>query len=331
MDYTNKIITKNDVEVLNKYRNDRDLHNKYKHPHDTWDNVDAFVKWSASVIIFDQIKDLLYPQPGIKIVDLGSGDGPVPHMVSDRGYNVVAVDIKKWTFLYASLAEIVTKDCRDYLEECETGSVDMFMDGCAVTHFNDDYDEDTPNKGWRSTFKSVYRVLRPGGYFICLSDVDIRTTTCTGEYIIPEDIVRMAKEEGLDLSSEFNYSRDEIWERGRSLPGKADGPPNLGVACFVFKRSGYQALLNILEIKDSGVAGQGVYAKEVIPKDTILGVSHVIMDDEIHRTPLGGFINHKDKPNCIKYLEGNKYYIKTTKKIGRGKELFLKYSFYEVK
>ena len=68
-----------------------------------------------------------------------------------------------------------------------------------------------------------------------------------------------------------------------------------------------------------------------IPKDTILGVSHVIMDDEIHRTPLGGFINHSDKPNCIKYLEGNKYYIKTTKKIRLGNELFLKYSFYEVR
>ena len=86
-----------------------------------------------------------------------------------------------------------------------------------------------------------------------------------------------------------------------------------------------------MEVKESDVAGQGVYAKEDIPKDTILRVSHVIMDDEIHRTPLGGFINHSDKPNCMKYLEGNKYYIKTTKKIGWGNELFLKYSFYEVK
>ena len=205
------------------------------------------------------------------------------------------------------------------------------MDGCAVTHFDDSGDEVTPNKGWRSVFRSMYRVLKPGGYFICTSDIDIRTTTCIGEYIIPEDIIRMAEEEGLTLTSDFNYSRDEIWERGRSLPGKPNGPPNLGVACFVFKHPGYQALLNILEVKESDVAGQGVYAKEVIPKDTILGVSHVIMDDEIHRTPLGGFINHSDKPNCMKYLEGNKYYIKTTKKIGRGKELFLKYSFYEVK
>ena len=68
-----------------------------------------------------------------------------------------------------------------------------------------------------------------------------------------------------------------------------------------------------------------------IPKDTIHGLSHVIMDDEIYRTPLGGFINHSDTPNCMKFLEGNKYYIKTIKKIGWGNELFLKYSFYEVK
>mgnify|MGYP003301850272 CR=1 FL=1 len=83
----------------------------------------------------------------------------------------------------------------------------------------------------------------------------------------------MAEESGLVLQTEFDYSRDEIWERGRSLPGKPDGPPNLGVACFVFKHPGYQALLNILEVKESNVAGQGVYAKEDIPKDTILGVS----------------------------------------------------------
>ena len=331
MQYVNTIIKNDDIEILNKYRNDRNLHQKYEHQQGTWDNVDAFVKWSASMIIFDQFKNLLYPQPGIKVVDLGSGDGPVPHMVADRGYDVVAVDIKKWDFLYQSLAQMVTKDCRDYLEECESGSVDLFMDGCAVTHFNDDGDTVTPNKGWRSILESVYRVLRPGGYFICLSDIDIRTETCIGEYIIPEDIVRMAEESGLVLATEFDYSRDEIWERARSLPGKVDGPPNLGVACFVFKHPGYQALLNILEVKESDVAGQGIYATENIPRGTILGVSHVIIDEEIHRTPLGGFINHKDKPNCMKYLEGNKYYIKTTKKIGRGKELFLKYSFYEVK
>ena len=205
------------------------------------------------------------------------------------------------------------------------------MDGCAVTHFDDSGDEVTPNKGWRSVFRSMYRVLKPGGYFICTSDIDIRTTKCIGEYITPEDIIRMAEEEGLTLTNDFNYSRDEIWERGRSLPGKPDGPPNLGVACFLFTKPGYKALIDILNIKDSNVAGQGLYAKVDIPKDTILGVSHVIMDDEIHRTPLGGFINHSDKPNCIKYLEGNKYYIKTTKKIRLGNELFLKYSFYEVR
>ena len=330
MQYVNTIIKNDDIEILNKYRNDRDLHTKYEHQQGTWDNVDAFVKWSVSLILFDSIKDSLYPQPGIKVVDLGSGDGPVPHMVADKGFDVVAVDIQKWSFLYQSLAHIVTKDCRDYLRDCENNSVDIFMDGCAVTHFDDSGDEVTPNKGWRSVFRSMYRILKPGGYFICTSDIDIRTTTCIGEYIIPEDIIRMAEEEGLTLTSDFNYSRDEIWERGRSLPGKADGPPNLGVACFIFTKPGYKALIDILNIKNSSVAGQGLYAKVNIPKDTILGVSHVIMDDEIHRTPLGGFINHSDKPNCIKFLDGNKYYIKTIKDIGSDSELFLKYSFYGV-
>ena len=155
MQYVNTIIKNDDVEILNKYRNDRNLHQKYEHQQGTWDNVDAFVKWSASMIIFDQFKDFLYPQPGIKVVDLGSGDGPVPHMVADRGYDVVAVDIKKWNFLYSCLAEMVTKDCREYLKECESGAVDIFMDGCAVTHFNDDGDPVTPNKGWRSILESA--------------------------------------------------------------------------------------------------------------------------------------------------------------------------------
>ena len=54
MDIVNRIITKNDVEALDKYRNDRDLHKKYEHQQGTWDNVDAFVIWSASMIIFVQ-------------------------------------------------------------------------------------------------------------------------------------------------------------------------------------------------------------------------------------------------------------------------------------
>ena len=96
----------------------------------------------------------------------------------------------------------------------------------------------------------------------------------------------------------------------------------------------YQALPNGLHIKDSPIAGQGIFAKEDIPSDLELGVSHVVVDDDIMRTPIGGFVNHSDDPNCVKYSKkqdwGEIYYMKTIKPIKKGEELYLKYTFYSV-
>lgn len=97
----------------------------------------------------------------------------------------------------------------------------------------------------------------------------------------------------------------------------------------------YRPLPDNLTIKKSKLHGLGLFSTEFISSGTNLGVTHhvIVSDhfgDELLRTPLGGFINHKDKPNCIKYLEGNIYYVKTTKKITRGRELFLNYTFYNI-
>jgi len=96
----------------------------------------------------------------------------------------------------------------------------------------------------------------------------------------------------------------------------------------------YQALPNSLHVKDSPTAGQGLFAKEDIPAMMYLGISHVVVDNEIMRTPLGGFVNHSDDPNCVKWSDnqgwGEIYYMKTIKEIKKGEELFLKYTFYQV-
>ena len=96
----------------------------------------------------------------------------------------------------------------------------------------------------------------------------------------------------------------------------------------------YQALPPFLHIKDSLIAGQGLFAKDDIPEGVDLGITHVVVDEEIMRTPLGGFINHSDSPNCVKWVEdqewGQIYYMKTTQNINKGEELFLKYTFYSV-
>tara|TARA_R100000152_G_C6748289_1_gene171895 strand:+ start:652 stop:942 length:291 start_codon:yes stop_codon:yes gene_type:complete len=92
----------------------------------------------------------------------------------------------------------------------------------------------------------------------------------------------------------------------------------------------YQALPDLLHIRDSPIAGQGLFAKKDIKRDTFLGMSHLIIGEVIYRTPLGGFINHSETPNCMKYFDDGFYFIKTIFPIKTGEELFLKYTFYEV-
>ena len=221
MNIENRLITTEDQGLLCRHRDDQGLVEKYKHPCGTWRNDDATIKWAGSMIIFDKLA-----KKGMRVVDLGAGDGPVAHMIADRGYNVVGVDVKSWDFPYQSLAVMVTKDAIEFVREYEDNSVDIFMDGCAVTHFNDSGDEETPNRGWRSIFEALKRVMKPGGYFICFSDIRCGDGTVIGEFIRPEDIVRMAEESGLILTSEYNYSRDDRFSHSC----------NLGVASFVFTK-----------------------------------------------------------------------------------------------
>ena len=221
MDIENRLITTEDQGLLSQYRDEQGLVENYVHPNGTWSNDDATIKWAGSMIIFDKLA-----KKGMRVVDLGAGDGPVAHMIADRGYDVVGVDVKPWSFGYQSLAVMVTKDAIEFVREYEDNSVDIFMDGCAVTHFNDSGDEQTPNRGWRSIFEALKRVMKPGGYFICFSDIKCDDQTVIGEFIRPEDSVRMAEESGLILTSEYNYSRDDRFSHSC----------NLGVSSFVFTK-----------------------------------------------------------------------------------------------
>ena len=221
MNIENRLITTEDQGLLCRHRDDQGLVEKYKHPCGTWRNDDATIKWAGSMIIFDKLA-----KKGMRVVDLGAGDGPVAHMIADRGYNVVGVDVKSWDFPYQSLAVMVTKDAIEFVREYEDNSVDIFMDGCAVTHFNDSGDEETPNRGWRSIFEALKRVMKPGGYFICFSDIRCGDGTVIGEFIRPEDIVRMAEESGLTLTSDYHYSRIDRFVHS----------DDLGVASFVFTK-----------------------------------------------------------------------------------------------
>ena len=97
----------------------------------------------------------------------------------------------------------------------------------------------------------------------------------------------------------------------------------------------YKPLPKGLMIKGSNIEGQGLFATEFIPVDTALGVTHVKAknaENEYWRTPLGGFINHSDVPNCIKRKNRftNNLYLETTKDIKGGEELTVQYTLYKL-
>ena len=90
----------------------------------------------------------------------------------------------------------------------------------------------------------------------------------------------------------------------------------------------YRPLPDNLELRPSEIHGYGVFALEDIPAGQMLGLSH-IQSPELIRTPLGGYINHSMNPNCIRILEGNRWYLQSIQDIEEGEELTLMYKGYK--
>jgi len=108
----------------------------------------------------------------------------------------------------------------------------------------------------------------------------------------------------------------------------------------------YKPLPDGLFIKDSDIQGQGVFTNRDLHVGCNLGESHYRIDTSgvesineeenknlLIRTPLGGFINHSEEPNChrtqIRIKPGfDKWTITVIKNITAGEELTLKYTMY---
>jgi len=90
----------------------------------------------------------------------------------------------------------------------------------------------------------------------------------------------------------------------------------------------YKPLPDGLYVSNSDIAGQGLFTNRKLEVGTELGLSHKMIDDNLLRTPLGGFINHSEEPNVQKYQIGNDYFIKVIKEINPGEEITLKYNWY---
>ena len=98
----------------------------------------------------------------------------------------------------------------------------------------------------------------------------------------------------------------------------------------------YNPLPSGLTVADSGISGQGLFTTRRLVMGTLLGISHYCIDGEYIRTPLGGFINHADEPNCqrtqVRVRPGfDKWNLTVMEDIEEGEELTLKYKLYAPK
>jgi hypothetical protein len=106
--------------------------------------------------------------------------------------------------------------------------------------------------------------------------------------------------------------------------------------------STYRPLPQYLTIGPSKIEGLGLIAAEDILPNVEIGITHVYdprFENNFIRTPLGGFINHSEDPNCeISYEESSNSIEKgvpvirilhSIKPIAKGKELTVKYNLYE--
>lgn len=93
----------------------------------------------------------------------------------------------------------------------------------------------------------------------------------------------------------------------------------------------YKPLPEYLTIKPSTIEGLGLFATDNIDSNFRIGVTHVFdvrFPNRYSRTPLGGFFNHSETPNCKVVYEGDFIFLETIKEIKAGEELTAKYTFY---
>ena len=93
----------------------------------------------------------------------------------------------------------------------------------------------------------------------------------------------------------------------------------------------YRPLPPTLTINYSPINGLGLFATSHISAKTSLGISHIEDERFEHgwiRTPLGGFYNHSDNPNCRVVRTGNLRKLVTIRDINAGEELTARYTLY---
>ena len=85
------------------------------------------------------------------------------------------------------------------IDKVPDDSIDLVIDGCAVTHFLPTC-EKSPNDGCTEFAKKIRKKMRDNAYFVCASDFDNQNKT--GEFVSIESLIKSFSDGGLRLYGE---------------------------------------------------------------------------------------------------------------------------------
>ena len=96
----------------------------------------------------------------------------------------------------------------------------------------------------------------------------------------------------------------------------------------IFSDKTYRPLPKGLTIESSKVEGLGLHATEDLEAGIVLGKTHVMSSSSAVwvRTPLGGFINHSNTPNCFIITTDTERELYSVVPIKKGDEITVFYT-----
>ncbi len=204
MENCNRFIRNSDLPEAMRIRDENGWIQKY--PHQTslgnhWNRGEALLKWVFA------LRNFGIGESGKKVIDLGTNNGCVPHVVADWGNETIAMDYINPDYPPPpSACKMLVADAFTWLPTLEEESIDVVFDICAVHLFDITHDNEIGNYGLLKIGRLVHRVLKKGGRFIISSDAGDEDH---GEFSNAETFIKMVEKSGLKLTSPFDYTVDD--------------------------------------------------------------------------------------------------------------------------
>jgi len=143
---------------------------------------------------------------GKNCLEIGSGRSALGFLLCEYFEKVHTVDmVEPNNFRHDKLIHVID-NFFNYSRSLDDNSFDTIVEGCAITHFEYNKEE---NIGIKKCAAQIHRLLKPNGYFIMSSDVtleDDEENTGQKEFIKASEIIEIFQSNNLNLIKPFDYS-----------------------------------------------------------------------------------------------------------------------------